>query len=216
MKTAVFILIFLCLNFNSKSQVVPQGFLVVPVTNESVTIGSQFWLKRNLNVISYNNGDPIPYYSNNIGWGSLTTPAMCSYNFDASNDAVYGKLYNYYAVIDARGICPIGWHTPTDGEFSTLNTTIGGNGGTLKETGLLHWDSPNSGATNSTNFTALGAGYMGTSAPSLQRNVTYFWTASSYDATRAYTWSLSKDNTSFTQSNANTKVGGFSVRCIKN
>jgi uncharacterized protein (TIGR02145 family) len=129
---------------------------------------------------------------------------------------VYGKLYNYYAVIDARGICPVDWHTPTDAEFGTLNTTIGGNGGTLKEAGLLHWDSPNSGATNTTNFTALGAGYMGTSSPANQGIVTYFWTASSYDATRAYTWSLSKDNTSFTQSNANTKVGGFSVRCIKN
>lgn len=204
------------ISIKSNAQIVPQGFLVAPAYLESVKIGNQYWLKNNLNVATYNNGDPIPYYSNNIGWGSLTTPAMCSYNFDASNDAVFGKLYNYYAVIDSRGICPVDWHSPTDAEFGTLNTTIAGNGGTLKETGLLYWDSPNSGATNTTNFSALGAGYMGTSAPSLQRNVTYFWTASSYDATRAFTWSLSKDNTSFSQSNANTKVGGFSVRCIKN
>jgi uncharacterized protein (TIGR02145 family) len=173
-------------------------------------------MKRNLNVATYNNGDPIPYYSNNIGWGSLTTPAMCSYNFDASNDVVYGKLYNYYAVVDGRGICPVGWHTPNDKEFEDLNTIIGGNGGLLKETGLLHWDSPNTGATNFYNFSALGAGYMGTSSPNKQQIETYFWTSKFYDATRAYTWSLSKDNTIFTQSYENTKVGGFSVRCIKN
>ena len=204
------------ISIKSNAQIVPQGFLVAPVYLASVKIGNQYWLKNNLNVATYNNGDPIPYYTNNIGWGSLTTPAMCSYNFDASNDAVYGKLYNYYAVIDTRGICPVDWHAPTDTEMGVLNTNIVGNGGILKEAGLAHWDSPNSGATNTTNFTALGAGYMGTSSAANQGIVTYFWTATSYDATRAYTWSLSKDNAIFMQSNANTKVGGFSVRCIKN
>jgi uncharacterized protein (TIGR02145 family) len=172
-------------------------------------------MAENLATSRFKNGDYISPIIENKQWSQWHLPAWTFYPYEKGPNPA-GKLYNYYAVIDARGICPVDWHTPTDAEFGTLNTTIGGNGGTLKEAGLLHWDSPNSGATNTTDFSALGAGYMGTSAPSLQRNVTYFWTASSYDATRAYTWSLSKDNTSFTQSNANTKVGGFSVRCIKN
>jgi len=141
---------------------------------------------------------------------------MCSYNFDPANDAVYGKLYNWYAVVDSRGVCPVNWHVPSSAEFATLNSFIGSNGGSLKEAGLTHWNSPNTGATNKYNFTALATGYMGTLSPSGLGNVTYFWTMTSNatDNTRAYTRALSKDNALFVESNLNDKIGGFSVRCI--
>lgn len=192
------------------AQVMPQGFLIGPTG----MIGSQLWATKNLAVTTFKNGNTIPNYTSSVGWSALTTPAMCSYNFDTNNDAVYGKLYNWYAVNDSRGVCPTGWHVPSDAEFAQLNTYIGADGGALKEVGTTHWISPNTGATDKYAFTALPAGYMGTTTPSNLGNITLFWTTSSYDATHAYTWSLSKDNAAFTTSVANTKVGGFSVRCL--
>jgi len=218
-----YILLYCLIHFFSnptKAQVIPQGFLVNPNGN-GIAIGSQFWATKNLDTLVFNNGDPIPNYTNGSVWGSLTTPAMCSYNFDANNDAIYGKLYNWYAIVDSRGICPVGWHVPSNDEFITLNTFVSGNGGQLKQSGIKTinsgalWISPNTGALDTYGFKALPSGYMGTSTPSGLGNVTYFWTSSSYSTTRAYTWSLSKDNANFTSASNNTKVGGFSVRCIR-
>jgi len=210
------VLFFLVASSNSYGQVVPQGYLI----NSIGMIGSQVWATSNLSVTTFNNGNAIPNYTSSTGWGTLTTPAMCSYNFDPANDAIYGKLYNWYAVNDSRGICPVDWHVPTNAEFTQLNSFIGGNGGKLKQKGIKTidagalWITPNAGAVDTYSFTALPAGYMGTTTPSNLGNLTFFWTNTSYDATHAYTWSLSKDNTSFSNAFSNTKVGGFSVRCI--
>ena len=85
-----------------------------------------------------------------------------AYDGNESNVATYGRLYTWYAVTDSRNVCPTGWHVPTDAEWTTLTTFLGGEnvaGGKLKETGTTHWTTPNTGATNETGFTALPSGY---------------------------------------------------------
>ncbi len=127
----------------------------------SVTICSQVWMTKNLDVRNYRNGDPIPQVFDPNVWVSLTTGAWSWYRNDSVDYAIYGKLYNSYALTDPRGLAPAGWHIPTAAEFTTLSTCLGGDaaaGGALKEAGTAHWLSPNTGATNSSGFTALPAG----------------------------------------------------------
>jgi len=129
----------------------------------SVTIGTQVWMVENLKTTKYSNGDLI----------GTTTPATLdisgestpkyqwAYDGNESNVATYGRLYTWYAVTDIRGVCPIGWHVPTDAEWTTLSIFLGGDnvaGGKLKETGTTHWTTPNIEATNETDFTALPGG----------------------------------------------------------
>ena len=118
---------------------------------------------KNLDVNTYRNGDPIPHATNDAVWASLTTGAWCWYNNDsATYAATYGKLYNWYAVMDPRGLAPAGWHIPSNAEWVELTNCLGGSaiaGGALKESGLGHWLSPNTGATNSSGFTGLPAGF---------------------------------------------------------
>mgnify|MGYP001186058828 CR=1 FL=1 len=126
-----------------------------------VEICGQTWMQKNLTVSTYRNGDPIPYVPDPAEWNSLTTGAWCYYNNDPSTGATYGKLYNWYAVNDPRGLAPEGWHIPNNSEWIALENCAGGYtlaGGALKETGTGHWTSPNTGATNSTGFTALPGG----------------------------------------------------------
>lgn len=131
-----------------------------PVPPE-VVICDQTWMQKNLTVTTYRNGDPIPQVTNNSEWVSLTTGAWCYYNNDPSTEATYGKMYNWYAVNDPRGLAPAGWHIPDYGEWITLENCAGGYftaGGALKETGTTHWTDPNTGATNAFGFTALPGG----------------------------------------------------------
>src|ERR1035437_5597261 len=133
-----------------------------PVSIPSVTICSQIWMLNNLEVTTYRNGDPIPQVTDSIQWVNLTTGAWCYYNNNSANGPVYGKLYNWYAVNDPRGVAPAGWHVPSDAEWTTLSTCLGGDliaGGPMKETGTTHWTYANSGATNSSGFTGLPGGY---------------------------------------------------------
>ena len=126
-----------------------------------VTIGTQVWTNKNLDVTTYRNGDIIPQVTDPTEWASLTTGAWCYYNNDSTTYAKYGKLYNWYAVSDPRGLAPIGWHLPTDGEWTTIATYLGadGGGGKMKESGTLNWLSPNKGATNESGFAGLPGGY---------------------------------------------------------
>ncbi len=131
----------------------------------TTTIGTQIWMTENLHVLHYNDGSPIPLVTGTSAWAALTTGARCYYNNDSlSNAAAFGCLYNWAAVVDPRGICPLGWHVPSDADFQTLLSFLGGinvAGGPLKETGFTRWNSPNSGATNSSNFTGVGGGNRG-------------------------------------------------------
>lgn len=193
------------------AQVVPQGYLVGPQG-----IGGQLWSLVNLSSINYANGDAIPYYTSASAFAGLTTPASCSVNFNAANDAIYGRFYNWYAVTDSRNVCPVGWHVPNNTEFSTLSSTIGGTGAgnKLKATGFTYWNS--GGGTDIYSFKAIGTGYMGTTSYSNLNRATYFWTINevSTGSSNAYTWSLLDGITTLAQS-AQGKIGGFSVRCIR-
>jgi uncharacterized protein (TIGR02145 family) len=127
-----------------------------------VTIGSQTWMAENLRSTFYCNGDPIPQISNVDNWNTATTAGYTVYNSLPSNDTIYGKLYNWFAMSDTRNICPCGWHVPTDQEFTTLTDYLGTEGyagGKMKSTGTLQagtglWDVDNFGATNESGFTA--------------------------------------------------------------
>ena len=131
----------------------------------TVTICDQVWMAKNLDVTTYRNGDVISQVTDPTAWNALTTGAWCYYNNDPANGTIYGKLYNWYAVNDPRGLAPTGWHIPTEGELIALSDCLGGQevaGGKLKETGTAHWLSPNI-ATNETGFTALpGGGFVKT------------------------------------------------------
>lgn len=133
----------------------------------TVVIGSQEWTNRNLNVSRYRNGDIIPQVTDPSQWSQLTTGAWCYYDNDPANGPIYGKLYNWYAVNDPRGLAPVGYHIASDAEWTTLTNFLGdvdpgdigrGAGGKMKATTL--WNSPNSYATNSSGFTALPGGYF--------------------------------------------------------
>jgi len=127
-----------------------------------VTIGTQTWTSCNLEVITYRDGTSIPQVTDQATWAELTTGAWCYYKNSSITGDTYGKLYNWYAVNDPRGLAPVGYHIPTDTEWTTLTTYLGGNsvaGGKLKETGTVHWDNGNTGASNSSGFTGLPGGY---------------------------------------------------------
>ena len=199
---------FLLAPAKGHTQIVPQGFLIGPNT-----IGGQLWSLSNLSTSTFANGEAIPYYTSSTAFAGLTTPASCSVNFNAANDAIYGRLYNWYAVMDTRNICPVNWHVPVNAEFASLSSTIGGDGNALKEVGYAHWSS--GGGTDKYNFKAVGTGYMGSSSYSHLYQSTYFWTKTEVAAgsANAYTWPLIDNSSAFAQS-AQGKIGGFSVRCI--
>lgn len=197
------------------SQVVPQGFLVNQEV-ETVTIGTQVWMKYNLDLEVYQDGTSIERA--NLAFSrSVVLPSWCYYNFDIANNDTYGKLYNGYAVNDSRNICPVGFRVPSRSDFNTLNSYLGTNaGGKLKEAGLTHWASPNTSATNSSGFTGLPGGYMGDAGSSSNINLQgYFWTSTSAGSTNYIRYLRSADAL-FTESTAFVLAGGASVRCIKN
>jgi uncharacterized protein (TIGR02145 family) len=123
---------------------------------QTVTIGTQVWMKENLKVTHYRNGEAIPNVTDGNVWGALTTGAYCEYNNDVNNVATYGRLYISYAVADNRNIAPTGWHVPSDAEWKQLEMTLGMSqaqadsvgwhgapvGGKLKEAGTTHWLAP--------------------------------------------------------------------------
>jgi len=184
-----------------------------------VKIGTQVWMKQNLNVTHYRNGEAIPNVTDDGAWVGLTTGAYCNYNNDANNATTYGRLYNWYTVADARNFCPTGWHVPSDVEWTTLTTYLGGEGiagGKLKEIGTNHWNSPNTGATNESGFSALPGGSR-ISSNGTFGNVGFYvsWWASTeytsaYSIYRYMGWS---SNSIYNYYNLNND--GLSVRCLK-
>jgi uncharacterized protein (TIGR02145 family) len=184
----------------------------------SVNICYELWMDKNLDVNRYRNGDPIPKVTDPTAWEALTTGAYCYYNNDsATYAATYGKLYNWYAVNDPRGLAPAGWHIPSDAEWTTLETCLGGAtiaGGAMKETGTIHWQSPNTGATNSSDFTGLPGGYRNYTG--LFGNVGeygYWWSSTSQSGAGAWARQLRYDITDVLI-NSQAKRNGLSVRCL--
>jgi uncharacterized protein (TIGR02145 family) len=178
-------------------------------------------MATNLKTTKYNDGTTIPLVTDGAAWVALSTPGYCWYNNDAATyKATYGALYNWYTVNTGK-LCPTGWHVPTNAEWTTLTTYLGGEsvaGGKLKESGTAHWDSPNTGATNETGFSALPGGLRDqlNGGPFINIGFGGYWRSSNeyigYDAQywgmfsdRSYVWTINAD-----------KRSGYSVRCLKN
>ncbi|HEX7584955.1 MAG TPA: fibrobacter succinogenes major paralogous domain-containing protein, partial [Prolixibacteraceae bacterium] len=176
------------------------------------------WMVENLKVTHLNDGTTIPNVTDVTAWGVLTTLGYCWYNNDASNKATFGALYNWYATINSK-LCPVGWHVPIDDEWTTLTTYLGGisvAGGKLKETGTAHWATPNTGADNSSGFTALpGGSHYSNGLFYLNGQYGWYWSSTESSSTEAWHVYMQNSTTATTRKGA-AKNLGFSIRCIKN
>ena len=215
---------------------------------ETVLIGEQLWMAENLKVTHYNDGSEIPTGYSGSEWAQLETGAYAiypTYSIDDASDTsettceddcadVYGNLYNWYAVDDDRGVCPDGWHVPSDDEWTILTDFIAPAGidsiiwehsiagGKMKEAGLDHWNYSSNEiaeeATNESGFTALPGGYRYHDGIYYYMSyVGYFWSSSEYYGSNSYNaWGriLSYDNSNVSRV-AIDKQGGFSIRCLK-
>ncbi|MEI6695381.1 MAG: FISUMP domain-containing protein [Bacteroidota bacterium] len=183
----------------------------------TVLIGTQIWMAENLKTTHYNNGDSIPNVTGNAAWLSIETGKYCNYNNTPANSTTYGRLYNWYAV-NTGNLCPTGWHEPTNTEWTALTTYLGGEsmaGGKLKEVSFVHWNSPNTSATNETGFTALPGGFRSSNgAYNYLGDYGYWWSYTEYFSTTAWYRYMLSNNSNAYSLNEN-KADGFSVRCIK-
>jgi uncharacterized protein (TIGR02145 family) len=188
-------------------------------TYKTVRIGDQIWMAENLRTAKYADSTNIPQVTDGTAWISLITGAFCWYNNDSNFDVPQGKLYNWYAVTDERGLCPTGWRVPTDTDFVELVDFLGGSnvaGSKLKELGTSHWTAPNADATNESGFTAIptgGRNQLGDFFPFFGYNAS-FWSAEPYDTTKSWYLTLSY-NSAGTILSTRQKVMGHAVRCIK-
>ena len=182
-----------------------------------VTIGTQVWMAENLKTTKYRNGDVIANETNNSSWFNLTQGAYCNYNNDENIVRTYGRLYNWFAVNDSRNIAPEGWHIPSDEEWMTSINYVGGlnfAGGKFKESGTLHWNSPNTGATNESGFTALPGGSAGQVYVDDLGVYGLWWSSSQYSVSDAWFNCMGYDYANISRGNAD-KNYGFSIRCVK-
>ena len=181
-------------------------------------IGTQYWMAENLKTTSYNDGTVIPLVTNGATWDTQTTGAYCYYNNDSTTyAATYGKLYNWYA-INTKNVCPTGWHVPTDGEWKTLTDALGGAGvagGKMKEAGLAHWKSPNTGATNESGFAGLPGGYRYSNGSFFSiGSYGIWWSSTEFNTTYAWYRDLVNYDGLVNRNNVS-KGSGFSVRCLR-
>ena len=186
----------------------------------SLQIGSQVWMAKNLNTKHLNDGTPIPIDTSSISWGTLTSPAMCYYqNGESENAQTYGALYNWPAVESGK-LCPSGWKVPSLDDwailFNYLGTTTAA-GGSMKEAGFEHWQTPNVGATNSSEFTGLPGGYRHNNGSFNSLTMFGYWWTSTPDpnvADNANYHSLNFGGAGVTTF-SRPKVWGLSIRCVR-
>ncbi|MFO0469123.1 MAG: fibrobacter succinogenes major paralogous domain-containing protein [Bacteroidota bacterium] len=206
----------------------------------TVLIGAQCWTKENLRVRRYNNGTAIPFDNtggsggNSSTWQNLTRGAHTIYAHDStattpSNLTKYGYLYNWYAAkgiyttgtivsTDTLNICPSGWHVPSDTEWTTLTTELGGEsvaGGKMKSVGTAYWSSQSTGTDNSSGFSVLPGGFRlnGVSFYNIRLNA-FFWSATEFDYNYAWFRDLNNINGIVYRESINKSLGA-SVRCLR-
>ena len=185
-----------------------------------VGIGSQCWFAENLRSLEYRNDDPIPTGSDIVGgWGGTSDGACAVYDEGGANESQnlsdYGRLYNWYAVTDARGLCPSGWHVPTDGEYTELLDFLGGATVAGDQMKSASADSPSWDGTNSSGFSALPGGNKTANDGFDNKGVlAYFWTYSSSGGASALYWLLESDYDDVLQY-ATDRHRGLSVRCVQ-
>ncbi len=185
---------------------------------QTIRIGTQIWMTENLKTTRYKDATEIQLVTDNTTWSNLATGAYCWYdNDEALYGDTYGLLYNWYTV-NTGNLCPTGWHIPVSTEWTTLSDYLGGAsvaGGKLKEFGTMHWNYPNSGATNETGFTALPGGYRlydGTFR--YNGEYAYWWTSTEVPAIDAWYQGLLYNTETLAGFYTN-KHYGLSVRCVK-
>ena len=192
-------------------------------TYKTIQIDTQLWMAENLKTTKLNDGTPVPDVTDNTEWSSLTTPGYSWHNNDeASYKDVYGALYNYYAVA-AGDLCPTGWHVPTNAEWTTLISYLGGEnvaGVKLAEKGATHWLTTATEATNETGFTGLPGGIRsvigdyGLGFFVFEEGASW-WSATESNALNAAIASLHWDDIIVTGQFTSNKIDGLSVRCVK-
>ncbi len=189
-------------------------------TSNTIKIGEQEWMVENLNVNTFRNGDPIMQAQSSAEWEIATTEhkaAWCYYGKDSINQDKFGKLYNWYAVNDPRGIAPQGWHVPSDGEWQILVDFLGGDsiaGGKMKESDTTNWKSPNSETTNKSGFSALPGGYRYHDGIYYVGYNAFFFSSTEHSTTTAWTRVFNHENLEVYHYFGN-KWDGYSVRCVK-
>ncbi len=188
-------------------------------TYQTVRIGNQLWMVENLKVTRFNNGDVIPIKTANSDFDIMAsqTPGVGTYANDEGKVATYGRLYNWYAVTDGRGIAPAGFHVSTYAELTELATYLGTNeGGKLKETGTTHWDAPNTGATNEYGFTALPGGIRTSSNSGGGLGyLAYFWTSTQQDNGYGHHYYMTSSVSDLYHGSGKVMQSGLAVRCLK-
>ena len=187
---------------------------------ETMRVGDKLWMTENLRATRYRNGDPIPVITEGSEWQDLQSGAMSAYSNYEDAAQVYGRLYNWYAVADERGLAPVGWHVATDEEWQMLIDHFGGKdlaGGLLKEAGTSRWQSPNAGPDERSGFCALPGGKRDPQEGAFYglHAFAHFWTSTEnpeYDY--AFQRWLGFDRTRVKHTSY-LKSAGYSVRCVK-
>ena len=189
-----------------------EPILYAGVGYSTVQIGDQCWFAENLCTTTYLNGEAIPQILSNWDWSITTDGAMAFYD----NGPAYGGLYNWFAVDDARGLCPSGWHVPTDAEWTILTDHLGGEfvaGGQIKSN--YGWNGGGNG-TNSSGFSGLPGGYRDELGSFYYAGDFGYWWSSSPVPGSLLAWYRSLFN-----GHANVyrdydiHFSGFSVRCVR-
>ena len=183
----------------------------------TIKINNQEWMIDNLKASRYQTGDSIQLINDHKYWAEADLGAYCWYNNDQQVESVHGKLYNWKAVNDRRGICPIGWRIPSDEDWKELITNLGGEqhgGGKMKDS--LHWHSPNHEASNESGFSGLPSGYRSRTGHFSLTGEAGFWWSNTMEINgfqAAYIALHHANGTAYTY--ANDLETGFAVRCIK-
>lgn len=214
MKKYLLVIITFYLTMQVKAQTVSD---VDGNTYNTVTIGTQTWMKENLKTTKLNNGIAIPNVTGATNPDNLNTGYSWYNNDAASYKEMYGALYNWHTVNTGK-LCPTGWHMPSASEWTTLITYLGGEtvaGGKLKETGTTHWESPNP-TDNSSNFTALPGGYHNALDGEFRAIGTdgYWWSSKESSDMSAHYLNIYGNSSAF-MGDSYAKNDALSVRCLK-
>jgi uncharacterized protein (TIGR02145 family) len=192
-------------------------------TYKTIKIGTQIWMAENLRTTKYRNGSLIANITSDAEWlntaSSGDIAAWSYFNNDVKYNIPYGKLYNWYAVSNSKQICPMGWHMPTDEEWTTLSTFLGGDnidGGKMKSTGTKYWLSPNTDATNNSGFSGLPGGFRNWAGSFYYvGEFGYWWSSTGEDrGLYAYSFYLGFGSGNL-KGDYSAKIEGFSVRCVR-
>jgi uncharacterized protein (TIGR02145 family) len=210
-----------CGSTNVHNSTLPYGTMTDQEGNQyrTIQIGNQNWMAENLRTTKYRNGTSITKITDFTQWQNNTAGAYCSFNNITANDCPYGKLYNWYAVNNANQLCPTGWHVPTEAEWITLTTFLGGQsiaGGKMKSTGTKYWnDNYINNATNSSGFSGLPAGQRRFGNGNFDKlwDAGYWWSSTGYNTNLAWSRYLTLSGT--LGASYDNKTNGFSVRCLR-